>query len=493
MLTPMSPRLVSALLCALLSSSSLAQERPNVLLIISDDLAACLGSYGNEVCRTPNLDRLAGEGVRFDAAYCQYPVCAPSRASMMSGLYPETNGVVSNGSTLGSYRAVNPALAGHLSLAGLFREQGYYSARVSKIFHMGVPGGIERGDVGGDDPEAWDFAYDVLGPETLSPGVRTLLTPARRHYGSSVATVQVPEGLEVQQTDHLATSQAIAILENRAGALIEGASNLRRLKPAAPFFLAVGLVRPHVPFVAPARLFERYPVEELSLPSVPTGDLDDVPAPARMQSNVGHYDMSEAQARHALAGYYASVSFMDEQVGRLLEALDRLELREDTIVVFVSDHGFNLGEHGCWQKLSLWDESTRVPLIVSAPGYGDSAGGACASVVELIDLYPTLVELAGLGAQAPSGLEGRSLVPALRDPSTPLAEHAAYTLTSRKGRSLRYGRWRYSLWGEEGEELYDLEADPHEFVNLATSTQHAGSLAAMRARMDELRSRWSED
>ena len=212
-----------------------------------------------------------------------------------------------------------------------------------------------------------------------------------------------------------------------------------------------------------------------------------------MQSNVGHYDMSEAQARAALAGYYASVSFMDEQVGRLLDALDRLALRDDTIVVFVSDHGFNLGEHGCWQKLSLWDESTRVPLIVSAPAFRDSAGGACASVVELIDLYPTLVELAGLEEQAPPGLEGRSLVPALRDPSTPLAERAAYTLTSRKGRSLRYGRWRYSLWGEEGEELYDLEADPHEFVNLATSTQHAGSLAAMRARMDELRSRWSED
>ena len=468
----------------LLGAAPAAQDPPNVLLIVADDLAACLGSYGNPVCQTPHLDRLASEGVRFEAAYCQYPVCAPSRASFMSGLYPQTNGITGNGTVLGSYRARTPELAEHPSLAGFYRERGWFTARVSKIFHMGVPGGIENGDPGGDEPDSWDYAYDVMGPETLSPGVRQLLSPTRRHYGSSMATIAVPDGREFAQTDALATSQAIALLENRARPAIEGATNKLKPKRDAPWFLAVGLVRPHVPFVAPERLFDLYPPQDMRLPAVPAGDLDDVPAPARMQANEGRYGMSEAQARAALGAYYASVSFMDEQVGRLLDTLDRLGLRENTLVIFLSDHGFNLGEHGCWQKLSLWEESTRVPLIVSAPGFEASAGGACSSIVELIDLYPTVLELSGHAAEAPTKLQGQSLVRFLREPELVDPEAQAYTLSSRGARNLRHGRWRYSDWGEAGEELYDLGADPREFVNLAEDPTYTQTLDALRARLD---------
>lgn len=457
---------------------------PNVLMIVADDLAACLGSYGHPVCRTPHLDRLAAEGVRFSRAYCQFPVCAPSRASLMSGLYPEANGVVQNGGTLGSYRAVTPELAEHPSLGGFLRGRGYFTARVSKIFHMGVPGGIERGETGGDDPDSWDYAYDVMGPETLSPGVRTLLSPRRRHYGSSFAVTVVPDELAGAQTDHLATSQAIAILESRAREVIAGATNKLKPKVGQPFFLAVGLVRPHVPFVAPERCFELYPTGAMTPPEFPEDDLADVPRPARSGRNEGNYDMSDEQQRQALAGYYASVSFLDEQIGRLLDALDRLELRRRTVVVFLSDHGWNLGEHGCWQKLTLWEEVTRVPLIVSAPGFEASAGETCASLVELVDLYPTLAELTGLGPEAPARLQGTSLRPLLADPGAVDPEADAYTLTSRGARSLRFEDWRYSDWGEAGEELYDHATDPHEFVNLAGDARYAAVLETLRARLE---------
>ncbi len=202
----------------LLSITTLLRaQQPNILLIVSDDLNTRIGPYMELDKHTPNLDRLAAEGVRFNRTYCQYPLCGPSRASFMSGLHPETNGIINNSYDLGSYRAVNPALSDHPSMAGFFREKGYYTARVSKIYHMGVPGGIERGEPGGDDPDSWDYAYNVMGPETLSPGILELLSPGNLHYGSNFARMILKDGTEDTQADYLAASQAIAILENRAG------------------------------------------------------------------------------------------------------------------------------------------------------------------------------------------------------------------------------------------------------------------------------------
>jgi arylsulfatase A-like enzyme len=383
-----------------------------------------------------------------------------------------------NSKKLGSYRTTNPDLADHPSLGGFLRRNGYYSARVSKIFHMGIPGGIEVGEPGGDDPDSWDRAFNIMAPETHSPGVLELLTPKRKHYGSNFARVIVPDGRDGTQTDVMAAPQAIAIRQNRAGAA-----------PEPPIFLAVGFVRPHVPLVAPRRLFDLYPEAKTPLPEVPADDLRDVPAPARAMENSRRYGMNELQRRRAISGYYASVSFMDEQVGRLLDALERLDLRDETIIVFVSDHGYNLGEHHCWQKLSLFEESTRVPLIISAPGMKQSAGQSVKGVVELIDLYPTLADLAGLGEQAPKILQGESLRPLLENPGSAAddSQDAAYTVTHRHGESLRTPRWRYNRWGQQGEELYDHQHDPREIHNLAADPEYAEVLSQLREQLVQAR------
>ncbi len=472
-------------LALILPAFGRSAEKPNVLLIVSDDLAACLGCYGNAACDTPNLDRLAQEGIRFHRAYCQYPVCGPSRASFMSGLYPNTTRMLGNNRRLGSYHLSNPALANHPSIGGFLRRNSYVSLRVSKIFHMGVPGGIEAGERGGDDPDSWDRAFDIMAPETASPGELDLLSPKRTHFGSNFARVIVPDDRAGTQTDVLAANQAIAILENRG----RGRKDSRFLRPEQPFFLAVGFVRPHVPLIAPRRIFQQYPFEQVKLAETPDGDLDDVPTAARGMANAQRYGMNQQQQKQALAAYYASVSFMDEQVGRLLDTLDRLKLRDHTIVIFTSDHGYNLGEHDCWQKLSLFEDSTRVPLLVSAPSFAASAGKSCDALVELIDLYPTIADLTGLADRAPKKLQGMSLRPWLEDPNRPSLREAAYTVTYRKGESIRTPRWRYNRWGKAGEELYDHETDPSEFTNLAGMTEHQDTLTRLRTLLEKTRQR----
>ena len=459
---------------------------PNVLLIVSDDLAACLGSYGNPVCRTPNLDRLATQGVRFTRAYCQFPVCAPSRASFMSGLYPEQTGMMGNNYTPGSYRATNRSLADHPSIGGLLRRHGYVSLRVGKIFHMGVPFSVESGDPAGDDPDSWDRTFNVAAPESASVGELTLLSPKRSDFGTSFTRIIVPDGEEDTQADVLATNQAIALLQARVRTRSHGEK--RVLRSDAPFFLAVGLVRPHVPSVAPRRLFDRYPPEKMALPDVPPGDLDDVSAPAAAMRNELRYGMNETQQREAIAAYYATVEFMDEQVGRLLGELDRLGVRDRTLVIFTSDHGFHLGEHGLWQKTTLFEESLRVPLIVSAPGFAASAGKHCDALVELTDLYPTIADLAGVSDKAPRTLAGRSLRPLLAEPAAGAEfRDVAYSVTGNGGRSVRNSAWRYNSWGEGPEELYDLRRDPGQFTNLAGDPAYATDLGTMRTELERRR------
>ncbi len=448
-------------------------QRPNVLLIVSDDLTACLGCYGNATCQTPHLDRLAKRGVVFKRAYCQYPVCGPSRASFMSGLYPQSTRMLKNSKQLGSYRKTNPALVEHPSIGGFLREQGYYSARVSKIYHMGIPGGVEAGEPGGDDPQSWDFAVNLMAPERYSLGEFELLSPKRIHLGSNFSRLIVPDQYQATQADHMAATQAIAIMENRS-----------HVTPEQPFFLAVGFIRPHVPLIAPKRLFDVYPDEHSVLPDVVDNDLADVPVPARQMDNDFRYGMNKEQQKKSIAGYYASVSFMDEQVGRLLDALDRLQLRDNTIVIFTSDHGYNLGEHNCWQKLSLFEESTRVPLIISDPTQKQSHGQATEEVVELIDLYPTIADSIDLMPSTPSILQGESLKGLLENPQATSTEAEAYTV-SYGGRcaSLRTDRWRYNNWGDAGEELYDHENDPQEITNLAQDFEYVDVLTDLRTRL----------
>ena len=477
---------ISLFLCI----SGVEAQKPNILLIISDDLNTRIGPYMEIDNHTPNLDRLAKKGIRFTRAYCQYPVCGPSRASMMSGLYPETNKILRNNDKPGSYRVETPSLANHPSMAGFFRENGYYTARVSKIFHMGVPGGIERGDPGGDDPDSWDYASNIMGPETHSQGKLELLSPGNLHYGSNFSRMILNNELEYTQTDYLAVSQAIAILENRVGKVAPNAKNTSKEKANSPFFLAVGLVRPHVPLIAPENCFEPYPDDEVQLPLVVIGD--DVPKAALKRNNEKIWKMDENQKKQTISAYMASVRFMDQQVGRLLDALDRLKIREETIVIFLSDHGYNLGEHGCWSKLSLWEGSVRVPLIISYPGTEKTQGTDYNSVMELIDLYPTLTDLCDFSDKQPEILQGKSLANYILNNEKAEEESVAYTVNSRgRSASIRTERWRYNRWGENAgennEELYDHSNDPEEHINLAYKPDNKKIILEMRNKFEESR------
>jgi arylsulfatase A-like enzyme len=484
--------LIFTLICLASFTSVSRAQQPNILLIVSDDLNTRIGPYMELDKHTPNLDRLAAEGVRFNRTYCQYPLCGPSRASFMSGLHPETNGIINNNYDLGSYRAVTPALSDHPSMAGFFRERGYYTARVSKIYHMGVPGGIERGEAGGDEPDSWDYAYNVMGPETLSQGTLELLSPGNLHYGSNFARMIINDELQYTQADYLAASQAIAILENRAGKAPEHGRNAQKDKKDAPFFLAVGMVRPHVPLIAPENCFEPYPEKEVQLPPVVVED--NVPEQALVRQNMKVWKMSEVQKKQTISAYMASVRFMDQQVGRLLDALDRLNLRDETIVIFISDHGYNLGEHDCWSKVSLWEGSVRIPLIISVPGTGKNNGSTCESIVELIDLYPTITELCGLSHEQPEILQGKSLAGYLIDHKTEPGESLAYTISfGGKGATVRSDRWRYTRWGESiekgNEELYDHQTDPEEHINLADDPRNQDIMEEMREKFELARNK----
>lgn len=474
----------------LLFSASLSAQRPNILLIFSDDLNTRIGPYMEIDKHTPNLDRLADEGVSFTRAYCQFPLCGPSRASIMSGLYPETNGVVVNNDEPGSYKKINPKLKNHPSMAGFFREQGYFTARVSKIFHMGVPGGIERGEPGGDEPDSWDYAYNVMGPETLSPGKLELLSPKNLHYGANFSQMILPDSMGLYQTDYLAANQAIAILENRAGKLPEGGTNKRRIKPESPFFLAVGFVRPHVPLIATESCFANYPVDDIELPQVQISD--NVPESALLKQNEKGFGMNELQKKKTISAYMASVRFMDQQVGRLLNTLDNLDLRKNTIVVFLSDHGYNLGEHDCWAKSSLWEGTVRVPLIISVPGVNNSLGRESKSIIELIDLYPTLTDLCGYSKETPKIVQGKSLVPYIENSNLIDKEAEAFTISyGGKAGTIVYGNYRYTRWGDginsNNEELYDHSTDPEELQNLISVSTKKPIVDAMRGRFDKAR------
>ncbi|MFC2124232.1 sulfatase [Bacteroidota bacterium] len=484
-------RLLLFTLFFLLSSVNLLfAQKPNILLIISDDLNTRIGPYMDIDKHTPNLDRLAKEGVRFSNAYCQYPVCGPSRASLMSGLYAETCGILRNNDQPGSYRVETPELADHPSLAGFFREQDYFTARVSKIYHMGVPGGIERGDPGGDEPDSWDYAYNVMGPETLSSGELELLSPGNLHYGSNFARMILDDRFQYTQADYLAVNQAIAILENRTGKMPADGKNKRKLKPDAPFFLGVGLVRPHVPLIAPENCFEPYPDEQMLIPDIVIGD--NVPEDALRRQNQKIWKMDEEQKKKTISSYMASVRFMDQQVGRLLDALDRLGIRDNTIVIFISDHGYNLGEHDCWSKVSLWEGSVRVPMIISYPDFSQNHGKTSRSITELIDLYPTLTELCGFSDKQPEILQGKSLANIISKDSAEKFESQAYT-TSYGGifSTIRTDQWRYTRWGEGveagNEELYDHLNDPEEHINLADQPDMTKVLKDMRKRFEEAR------
>lgn len=444
-----------------------AVSRPNVLFLVSDDLNCFLGAYGDPLAKTPNIDRLAARGVRFDRAYCTFPLCGPSRNSFLTGLYPNSTGILRNELV---FRQTIPA---HHSLPQAFRLAGYFAGRIGKLYHYGVPRAI--GTNGHDDPGSWELELNPAGVDRLEeePFIFTL-TPGQ--FGGTLSWYASPKSDE-HHTDGMLAADAEWVLERCAR------------QKGRPFFLAVGFYRPHTPYVAPKEpYFGWYDKENMPLVTGVAEDQADLPAAALGSYKKEQDKLTDELRRQCVQAYYASVSFMDAQVGRVVDALDRLGLAESTIIVFTSDHGYHMGEHGLWQKMSLFEESARVPLLIVAPGVA-KPGGVAHAPVSQVDLYPTLAELAGV--KAPANLQGQSLVPMLRDTGVAGRNWALTQVTRGNGPrrffgySLRTPRWRYTEWngGEAGRELYDHDADPRELANLAASADHAGVVAELSAQM----------
>lgn len=413
----------------------------NVLFIVSDDLrASALSIYGDGLCRTPNLERLARQSMVFDRAYCQGTVCGPSRTSFMYSRYRGTGTV-----TIGEH----------------FRAHGYYSARAGKIFHMRVPGDIIAGTNGQDVAATWTERFNSQGNEAHTPGDYACLNlNVFTTQEANRQSTAMPHRMFVSvQYDGDGSDQP----DHKTGVRIAELLKAHRNKP---FFLAAGFVRPHYPMVAPRQFFEPYPWNRMVLPEVKKDDLLDMPAGAITSSRSAKngIDRYPDNQKRMWAAYYASISFMDEQLGRILDELDRQGLRESTAIVFTSDHGYHLGDHTFWQKNNLHEEVIRVPLMISVPGLKP---GRSRSIVELVDLFPTLVDLTGL--PQPEGLHGSSLVPVLLDPEKRVKPAA---LSYTKGVSWRTDRWAYTRYPDGGEELYDMSKDVKQFDNLAKQDEY---------------------
>ena len=444
-----------------------AAKQYNVLFIISDDLTStALSCYGNTVCRTPNIDALAAKGTRFTRTYCQGTYCGPSRASFMSGYYPHATGVL-------GYKSPRPQIGTRATWSQHFMNHGYHAARVSKIYHMGVPGGIEQGGDGADDAASWNERYNSPGPEWRAPGKGETLQGnpdgKRPVVGGNTFVVVEAEGDDLVHSDGKTAVKAAELIGKFS-------------KQDKPFFLGVGFVRPHVPFVAPKKYYEPFlPYSKMKLPPKIEGDWDDIPKPGINYCTSLNMKMDIRKQKKAVGGYYASVAFVDAQVGKVMAALKASGQEDNTIVIFTSDHGFHLGEHDFWAKVSLLDESSQVPLIISVPG---KQPAVCHSLTELLDLYPTLAALCGLPAQP--RLQGKDISRMLDDADHTVRTAAFSVAPMRKGFLLREDDWAFIQYGEQGQngmELFHVKTDPHQYTNLAGKPAYARTLDRFRKQM----------
>jgi len=425
---------------------------PNVLFLICDDLNCDLGSYGHPQVKSPNIDKLAARGVRFDRTYCQFPLCGPSRASFMTGLYPDQTLIHRNAVYIREH------LPKVKTMSELFRGAGYFATRIGKIYHYNVPKHI--GTSGHDDPYSWNQVFNPRGRDVDDEPL--IFTLKKDQFGGTLSWLAA-EGTDDEQTDGMIAAEAIQQLEKYG-------------KNKKPFYLAVGMFRPHTPYVAPKKYFDLYPTDKIKVPTEPEGYLDTIPKDAAksIRRKKDQIDLADDLARKAIQAYHASITFADAQVGRVLDALEKNGLAENTIVLFTSDHGYHMGEHGHWQKTTLFENAARVPLILAGPGV-TAKGETCEWPVEMVDFYPTLADLAGLKNEAPKNLPGISLVPFLSDPTAPNTRPSALTQYA-NGYSLRTPQYRYTEWGENGSggnELYDHVSDDAEMVNLAGKKEHA--------------------
>jgi uncharacterized sulfatase len=431
-----------------------AAEKLNVVLIIADDLRCELGCYGVPAVKSPNIDRLAARGVKFDRAYVQYPVCNPSRSSFLTGLRPDATHVLNNTTKL------RDNLPDVVTMPQYFRQHGYFTASLGKVFHRGQT--MEQTNAAMDDAPSWDVAKYFSATKTGLQGEGRNLTGGKMEWCRWLAA----EGDDIDQPDGQVAAAAVGILEEHRD---------------GPFFLAVGFHKPHDPFIAPRPFFDLYPLDQLKLHKDPPDMSPTLPLAIIGDWRNVFAQWTERDKREMKRAYHAGTSFTDAQVGKLLDALDRLRLSANTVVIFIGDHGYHLGEREWWNKNTLFEYSCRAPMIVVAPET-KSAGKASPRTVEFVDIYPTLLDLCGL--DRPSGLAGRSLRPLLDSPEAPLSK-PAFTQVQRgkvAGRTVRTERWRYTEWddGKQGVELYDHDNDPGEWHNLADNPNSAPTIAQLK-------------
>ena len=466
-----------------LSAANAAEDRPNVLLILVDDLKPSFGAYGDSWVHSPNLDRLAARGMRFDMAYCNQAVCAPSRNNLLLGSRSTSIGVYSLG------QHFRTAVPDAVTMPQYFKQHGYHSAGIGKVFHIG------HGNI--NDEHSWSIPFQ---PDKVIDYVLPESTGGKLTREEALFSNRSKEGLPMGAAWEIADVDDGAYADGRIAT--EGMKRLNAYKQSdEPFFLALGFTKPHLPFCAPRKYWDLYdrsklPMAEHTLP--PDG------APSYAGKTIGELNqykpvpqnppLSEELQRTLIHGYYASMSYMDAQVGRVLDEVDRLGLDENTIIVLWGDHGYHLGDHGTWTKHTNYEQANRIPIVIAAPGVTKSESSSNA-LIETVDLFPTIAELAGLPTpRGPQPIDGDSFVPILKGGDSNIGEYAYHCFPkgNRLGRAIRTERYRLVEWSptngntETEYELYDYEADPHEKKNLADDQPAVvAKLSAILARQPE--------
>lgn len=445
----------------LLSPPIHAANQPNVLLVCVDDLKPNIGCYGEKFAKTPNIDRLASHGLLFERAYCNQAVCAPSRNSLLTSFRPQTLGIYDLGT---NFRLSKPNA---ITLPELFKNNGYRTEAMGKIFHVG------HGNH--EDPQSWSVPH--FKAQSIGYALKENQGPSREAaLFDNKSPENLPRGAAVENADVPDNAYGDGKIADEAVRRLQSA----KLNPGQPFFMALGFVKPHLPFCAPKKYWDLYDRNAIELPSVkqaPAGAPEFAPqygGELRQYKGIPQSGpLSEALKRELIHGYYAATSYMDAQLGRVLETLESTGLAQNTIVVLWGDHGWHLGDHGMWCKHTNYEQATRIPVIISLPEM--QSARRTQAFLETVDLYPTIAELAGM--KAPEGLDGRSQAAVVKDPAKSVREHITHVYPrggGLLGRSTRTGQYRMVEWkkpGEPGEkaifELYDYKADPLETKNLA--------------------------
>ena len=473
------------LLCVLVLMTE-AAEKPNVLMILVDDLKPALGCYGDGVAKTPSLDALAAQGMRFDLAYCNQAVCAPSRFTLMLGSHSTSTGLYGLGSQL---REIVPDA---VTLPQYFARYGYHTQSLGKVFHIGH--GNHGDPASFMEPHFHEKVIEYVDPASTDGGKLT----REEAYFTNQKLGQIkslPRGAAFESPDVDDEAYADGRVAEETIKRLRAAKE-RRERDGTPFFIAAGFARPHLPFSAPKKYWDLYDPQMLPMPK-----FEDLPsgAPAvagKRGGEITNYkpvpekgDLDDALKRKLIHGYYASASFVDAQIGKVVAELGRLGLAKNTIVVLWGDHGFHLGDLGIWTKHTNYEQANRIPILIVAPG-GARPGSSTRQLAESVDIYPTLVELAGLPApDVPQPLDGISLVPVLKAPEARVRDHAYHAYPKRVlGRAIRTERYRLVEWKRPGDsedvaeyELYDYEEDPLETKNLASSQPRV--VAELKAKL----------